>query len=102
METGEKHFELTGASNPTTYAISPDGRYLAVAMRNGSIRFWSVDAKAELFEWRPSAQEPMAISHITFTADGTALVVPDRNSQLLQMLDLTRLEKSLAPYGLGW
>jgi serine/threonine protein kinase/WD40 repeat protein len=104
-ETGQRQVEINGPSTVEYYAFSPDGRYLAVSMRNQSIRLWDVDAARELFDWRPTAgfsAAPFSPRHLAFSADSTTLAVPDPALPVLHLLDLQRLNEQLAEWSLGW
>jgi WD40 repeat protein len=104
-DTGQRHVEISGPSTVEYYAFSPHGRYLAVSMRNQSIRLWDVDAARELFDWRPTAgvnAVPFSPRHLAFSADSTTLAVPDPALPVLHLLDLQRLNDQLAEWSLGW
>jgi serine/threonine protein kinase/WD40 repeat protein len=104
-ETGKQHLKLGGPSTVEYSVFSPDGRYLAISMRNQTIRVWDVNAGRELFDWRPVAglnRAPFAPRDLAFTADSTSLVVPDPALPVLHTLDLTGLNKQLTDYSIGW
>jgi WD40 repeat protein len=104
-ETGKRQLEIDGASTVATYAFSPDSRYLAIGEANGTVRFWSLEHREELFGWRAwgeRAKAPLIYSHLEFTPDSSALAVADPSSSTLHLLDLTRVQAQLAEIGLGW
>jgi serine/threonine protein kinase/WD40 repeat protein len=104
-ETGQRHLQIFGPSAIEYYVFSPNGRFLAVSMRNQTVRLWDVDAGQELFDWRPTAgsnNAPFSPRHLAFTADSHALAVPDPAAPVLHLLDLERLNRQLADTGLSW
>jgi WD40 repeat protein len=104
-ETGERQLEMHGASTVATYAFSPDGRYLAIGEANGTVRFWSLEHREELFGWRAwgeRAKAPLMYSHLEFTPDSSTLSVADPSSSTLHSLRLTRVQSGLAEIGLDW
>jgi WD40 repeat protein len=104
-ETGQRHLSITGPSTVEYYVFSPNGRYLAISMRNQTLRLWDVDSKHELFDWRPTAglnNAPFSPRHLAFTADSTTLAVPDPAVPTLHLLDLDRLNQQLADVSLGF
>ncbi len=104
-ETGQRHFRIHGPSNIENHAFSPNGRYLAVGMRGGAIRVWDIPAAKELFDWqRPiGSTETQAVPRqLAFTADSTALAIPDHALPTLHLLNLTRLNQQLADVSLAW
>jgi len=103
-QTGKQHFKTRG---PLTEIItfSPDGRLLAIRYRGGAVDLWNVQQKERLFRWSLPEQGAALLSlgsHLTFTADGRFLAASVGATGGIHLLDLTRLEKSLAEYELGW
>jgi hypothetical protein len=104
-ETGKHHFQIGGPSSMACHAFSPNGRYLAVGMRNGLVRICDIDAQQELFDWKPpldALEAPFMQRHLAFTADSTKLVTAVPNSPALLLLDLNLLNRQLAEVGLPW
>ncbi len=69
------------------FAISPDGRYLAIGCSNGVIHKWDIDGRKmeQVYELRDSLLEAL-----TFTPDGLALIVADRAGGLFELEMATR------------
>jgi WD40 repeat protein len=105
VRSGTRHMQINGLSDPVAYAFSHDGRYLAVGMANGAIRFWDTQGREELFDWFPFAdqsQESHAWRNLAFTAEGATLVIPSPVSPSLRMLNLIRVNEQFGTAGLNW
>jgi WD40 repeat protein len=103
--SGKRHLELHGSSNALSHAFSPDGHYLAIGLREGTVQLWDVEHRQELFQWHAWSDRTAADSsprHLAFTADSAALAVADTSSPTLRLLDLPRLRAELAQVGLDW
>jgi len=104
-DTGERQFQISAPSSAEYIAFSPDGRYLAISLRNQTIRFWDVDAKQELFDWRVTTgpnELPFSLRHLAFTPDSTQIAVPDPDQPAFQLLDLDQLRGQLSTVSLAW
>ena len=104
-ETGERHFQIHGPKNIGNVAFSPDGRFLAIAMRGGAVRVWDINGAKELFDWQQPSGAPGTQGvpcQLAFTADSTTLAIPDLTSPMLHLLNLTHLNQQLAEVSLGW
>jgi WD40 repeat protein len=105
VPSGTRHMQINGLSDPVAYAFSHDGRYLAVGMANGAIRFWDMQGREELFDWFPFAdqsQESHAGRNLAFTAEGATLVLPSPVSPSLRLLNLIRVNEQLGTAALNW
>jgi WD40 repeat protein len=105
VESGKRHMQIDGASNPIARVFSRDGRYLAVGMANGAIRFWDTQVREELFDWHPfgdHADESFLPQYLAFDADDANLVVPNPVSPAFRMLNLPRVNEQLGTAALNW
>jgi serine/threonine protein kinase/WD40 repeat protein len=105
VESGKRHMEIRGVSNPLTRAFSPDGRYLAVSMESGAIRVWDTEAREELFDWYPFGDHPEefhAPQYFAFTGADASLVVPIPDNSGFRMLNLARVNEGLRTAALNW
>jgi hypothetical protein len=93
----EKYLDIAHVEIDTRPSLSADGRFLAVAYRDGSIQVYSLGAKKELFRWRSPAGQPL--TQLLFTPRGDLIV---NDGQALRQLDLGSLREQLAEIGLGW
>ncbi|MBI1918739.1 MAG: protein kinase [Planctomycetes bacterium] len=83
---------------PTAAAFSPDGRLLAVGYTDGSGQVCDAATGVELFRWVPHGT---AVRALDFSANSRALATAAGGGDV-QVLDLTRLRRHLAPLGLDW
>jgi WD40 repeat protein/Ni2+-binding GTPase involved in maturation of urease and hydrogenase len=95
--------------------VSPDGRWLAVASRNGSIRLWDIDQRRGPLPMRPAPdpydfQEPNSLASAAFSPDGQLLVVtllaqgPAKaagTSNLVEVWDVTQRQPALSGFTTG-
>jgi WD40 repeat protein len=105
IQSGQRHMQIGGSSNPTTHTFSRDGRYLAIGMVNGTIRLWDMEGGEELFDWHPFGDHPeesFVPNHFAFTADSTSLAIPHSASPALRTLSLTRINEQLNEVSLDW
>ncbi len=97
--------QIDGASNPIARVFSRDGRYLAVGMANGAIRFWDTQVREELFDWHAfgdHAEESFLPQYLAFDADDANFVVPNPVSPAFRMLNLPRVNEQLGTAALNW
>ena len=106
IETGETHWEIKGDAKTESMVFSPDGRYFAIAQRNGRLVLWDIERKERILEWQAweSGAPKVGIStrELAFTADSRKLAVAAETGPALRLLDLTKLNVELAEFGLGW
>ena len=72
IETGQLMQSIDTATQPVlSIAYSPDGQLLALGLRDGSVRLWSV---AEARMLRRAAKHDSAVRSVAFSADGRHLL----------------------------
>ncbi|MBI3866320.1 MAG: protein kinase, partial [Planctomycetia bacterium] len=99
LPAGRKHLNLPGPLKPTRYAISRDGRYLAIGYLEGTVHLWDLTESKKIFEWNPSSR---SVSQLAFSPDGDVLAAADGQSHAIELLDLAKLRKQLDEAGLSW
>lgn len=101
-ESGAKLLEIHGPQM-MSFAISQDGRLLAIQFRDHRIEVWNVPAQEQLFNWALPGRDPSLVraTEIAFTPDGRYLAAAVGSGQI-QMLDLLQVRNELKNVGLGW
>jgi WD40 repeat protein len=105
LQTGERHLRFSGPSAARSYQFSPDGRYLALVLQNGSVQVWQVERGEELFYWRPASSRSgaeFAPRQVRFTHDSKSLVVADPDRPIVHLLHLDILNDELQSLSLDW
>jgi WD40 repeat protein len=105
VQSGKRHMQVGGPSDPESYAFSRDGEYLAVGMTTGAFRVWETNRREELFDWHPFGDHPASpiISHyLAFATDDACLAVPSPISPAFQILNLRNANKQLGKAALSW
>ena len=105
METGKPHWEIVGEVKSQSMAFSPNGRYFAVAQRDGLLVLWDVERRMRLFDWQAWDGVPGIVKSarsVTFTADSARLAVLADSMPAVRLLDLKQLNQQLNDIGLGW
>src|SRR5262249_34133404 len=82
------------------FAFSPDSKLLAVGTSQGIIRLVDPDTAREYARMEDPNQQK--IETLTFSPDGTQLVVTAGQGQWCDVWDLRALGQSLAQLGLPW
>jgi WD40 repeat protein len=80
-------------------AFSPDGKWAAVDVGEGTAVLLDADTGAILFRWRPHGDKRLDL--LSFTPDGQ-VATSARGTDDLQFLDLTAVRKRLSALGLDW
>jgi len=105
LETGEQHCQIKGDVKTESMVFSPDGRYIAIAQRNGKLVLWDIEAKERILEWQAWEGAPEGVistRELAFTADSRKLVMAAEMGAGIRMLDLEKLNAELAEFGLDW
>jgi WD40 repeat protein/serine/threonine protein kinase len=71
LDTKEVLFSKKWSARPRGLAISPDGRALAIAELNNTVRLYAVATRKEMFALKAHSREAWGVA---FTPDGTRLV----------------------------
>jgi WD40 repeat protein len=99
MQTGEEM--CTWKADPgawASWAVSPDGGYVASGGADQLIRLWEIPTGRELAHWR--AHEA-GVTALAFSPDGRTLVSGSTDGTL-NLWDLLYIRKELAALGLDW
>ena len=107
VSTGKPQFDLTTRAALDRLTISPDGRYLALCLRDGTVDLWDLESGCELFTWQSHvtsrASDPQRdVRHLAFSGPGPSILMVDVEHHRLRCLDLGELRKQLETIGLGW
>jgi WD40 repeat protein len=97
--TGQRWIDVDDPDFQEAQAVSHDDRLLALALRDGWVAVWDLDANEELFRWHARKAD---VTQVEFSPDGRFLACADGDMPDLAMLDLADVRRRLAEIGLGW
>ena len=90
---------VPGRQYPSSLAVSPDGRLVAVATRGTQLRLFDALRREEI---EPSLQgSPQANSSVTFSADGRRLLSTSARLETLKVWDVGSRQELLSLPGSG-
>lgn len=101
VATRQIRLRVPVAQSLPSFAVSPDGRQLALATRGGTMQLWDIERGEQIFDWQVGGMVS-SVPSLDFTPDGQQIAWCDGESGTVEFLDLGVLRQRLAEIGLGW